>query len=208
MPLRRREIELAVERELPGAPGEPPPRVRLTVRFELADGVAPTPEELRAALDELRATIGTLVGPGRPAAPARPDRELSELIETYRPRQVELVELLREEGEISPHEHALLREHLRELRRAAPAAPPAPAPGAAPTAPVAAPLAAPLAAAPLEGDRTPAAPRPVAELIGRYQIGSLKQAGAVRARRQISFDEYMALKRHFAAAEGAVASGQ
>jgi hypothetical protein len=37
-----------------------------------------------------------------------------------------------------------------------------------------------------------------------YQINSLKQAGAVRARREISFSEYMALKRHFQEAEARV----
>jgi hypothetical protein len=41
----------------------------------------------------------------------------------------------------------------------------------------------------------------VEELLHTYQITSLRQAGAVRARRQISFDEYMSLKRHFAASE-------
>ena len=34
-----------------------------------------------------------------------------------------------------------------------------------------------------------------------YAVDSLKQAGAVRARREISFAEYMALKRHFQEAE-------
>jgi hypothetical protein len=46
-------------------------------------------------------------------------------------------------------------------------------------------------------DRTPSSPRPVDELVRTYRIESIKQAGAVRARRQISYEEYMALKRHF-----------
>jgi hypothetical protein len=40
----------------------------------------------------------------------------------------------------------------------------------------------------------------VPELLRTFQIETLRQAGAVRARRQISFEEYMALKRHFEAA--------
>jgi hypothetical protein len=44
--------------------------------------------------------------------------------------------------------------------------------------------------------------RPVPELLRTFQIASLRQAGAVRARRQISFAEYMALKRHFESTDG------
>jgi hypothetical protein len=55
----------------------------------------------------------------------------------------------------------------------------------------------PLAAAPVGVDRSLPPARPVADLLREFGITSLKQAGAVRARRQISFAEYMALKRHF-----------
>ena len=45
--------------------------------------------------------------------------------------------------------------------------------------------------------------RSVEELLRTYQITSLRQAGAVRARRQISFEEYMSLKRYYAPSEPA-----
>ncbi len=57
----------------------------------------------------------------------------------------------------------------------------------------------PLAAAPIVAERSLEGARSVSELRRTYQIDTLKQAGAVRARRQISFAEYMALKRHFEA---------
>jgi hypothetical protein len=75
--------------------------------------------------------------------------------------------------------------------------PPGPAPELAPGVPP--PTDRPIAAMPLEADRTPSTPRPTGQLLDQYRIESLKQAGAVRARRQISFEEYMALKRHFSA---------
>jgi len=55
----------------------------------------------------------------------------------------------------------------------------------------------PLAAAPALAGRPDEGARTVAELLRLYRIDSLKQAGAVRARREISFAEYMALKRYF-----------
>ena len=141
--------------------------------------------------------------------PPRPDRELTELVETYRPRQSELVDLLRDEGELTAVEHGRLREYLaagttrlpdRSFEDApASARSPASRDGPAPT------MAPPLAAAPLESDRTPSTSRPVPVLLEQYQISSLKQAGAVRARRQISYEEYMALKRHFGGPAAATA---
>jgi hypothetical protein len=202
---RRREVELSVERPL--EPDRPAAGVvRLTARFEGGEaGQRPSPSELAQELDALKADLDALVGlpiAGVPAA--RPDRELTELIETYRPRQRELVDLLRDEGQLTPAEHARLAEYL--------------ALGGGPPKPVA-PLPIPeterlIATVPIDRE-PPATPRrevaptppsrsselpvarPVPDLLRTYQISSLRQAGAVRARRQISFAEYMALKRHF-----------
>ena len=188
MPLRRREIELTVERPLrPDGPGGG--SVRLSARFEVpADGTGPDHSELARALDDLQADLDGLVGPLLAAAPAtRPDRDLTELIETYRPRQRELVDLLLGEGELTPGEHARLVEYL--------GAPPAPAEPSPP--PMERRFETPLAAVPIVAGRAEEGARPVPELLRLYQISSLKQAGAVRARREISFAEYMALKRHF-----------
>ena len=188
MPLRRRELELTVERPIhPGAPGGG--SVRLSARFEVAaDGTGPDHAELARALDELEADLDGLVGPLLAAAPAaRPDRDLTELVETYRPRQRELVDLLLGEGELTPGEHARLVEYL--------GAPPSPA--EAPSPQPERRFETPLAAVPIVATNPESSGRPVGELLRVYQIGSLKQAGAVRARREISFAEYMALKRHF-----------
>lgn len=205
MTARRRELELSVERPLePDRPAAG--TVRLSARFEGGeDGERPSPSELAQELDALKADLEALVGLPIAAVPtARPDRELTELVETYRPRQRELVDLLRDEGGLTPSEHTRLVEYLalREAEpkpRTGPSVPeserliatvpidrePAPPPrGAVAEAP------------PLRTNVTPG-PRPVPELLRTYQISSLRQAGAVRARRQISFAEYMALKRHF-----------
>lgn len=185
MPPRRKEYELAVEQELPAAADGAPRRARLTVRWEpSADEPAPEDAELARSLRELadRLTrVSEAAGVGRgPAPEQRPDRALDELLETYRPRQMELVELLHADGELTDREYAALRARVSEQ-----------------------PL-------PVEAPKTPLGPSPapsrsggrsVEELLRTYQIASLRQAGAVRARRQISFEEYMALKRHFATAE-------
>jgi hypothetical protein len=182
---RRRPIELSLERSLPGPAGTPPVVVRVSVRLD--DDADPSEAALADEVRRLDARLQTAVRVVRPDVD-RPDRPLAELIETYRPRQPELLDLLREEGELSPTEYSTLRGHLDA------AAPARPAAGGVPITDR------PIAAAPLESDRAPATPRPVEELLRTYQIASLKQAGAVRARRQISFEEYMALKRHFGTA--------
>ncbi len=193
---RPREIELSVERELHDAAGISR-RVRLTARFPLEEGTAaPEPGELSESLRDLDHRLeraGTAAG-WRGAEP-RSERSLEELVETYRPRQPELIELLLADGEISEPEAHLLRRSLGGDRPTAPVPSLAPA-GPPPTS---------LAAMPLSNDRSPVLPRPVPELLELYRIGTLKQAGAVRARRQISFDEYMALKRHFAVVDGGAA---
>ncbi|MCI4366223.1 MAG: hypothetical protein L3K08_00555 [Thermoplasmata archaeon] len=189
MALRRTSITLGLEREVSNPEG-PPERVRLSASFEVEDD-GPTSEELRAALDRLRGQLEEIAG-GRSGVRAG-TRALDELVETYRPRQSELVELLQEDGEISLPEAALLHTYLAQLAvRAEPMA------GLPPGVPP--PTDRPIAAMPLENDRTPSTPRSIPQLLGQYRIETLKQAGAVRARRQISFEEYMALKRHFSAA--------
>jgi len=191
VPMRRREVELTVERPL-RSDGTNAGSVRLTARFETPDGRNPDHAELARALDDLQADLDGLVGPLLASAPAgQPDRELTELVETYRPRQRELVDLLLAEGEITRGEFARLVEYL--------GAPPAPS---EPTRPRPEPKnEAPIAAAPILASRSDEPIRPVDELLRFYQITSLKQAGAVRGKREISFGEYMALKRHFQEAE-------
>ncbi len=201
MPPRRREVELSVERPL-GPPDEPLGVVRLTARLDPEPGGgAPPVADLKAVLTDLVRELDTIVGPPvRPTA-ARPERGLAELVEMYRPRQRELIDLLLEEGEISSAEHALLAANLPSSSPAP--APPTPRPAHRPE---------PVPERPVHAPPTPAehglpAARPVPELLRLYQIASLRQAGAVRARRQISFAEYMALKRHFEASDTASAEG-
>ncbi len=191
VPRRPREIELSVERPL-GPEGSSGGVARLTARFELGpDGEAPGPSELAKTLEDLKADLDALVGPPIALAPvARPDRELKELVNAYRPRQRELVDLLRDEGEITPGEHAVLVQHLSATAEATT--------GPRSTAPPPERLSdRTIAAMPIAADRSPGTARSVSEILERYQISSLRQAGAVRARRQISFAEYMALKRYF-----------
>jgi len=166
--------------------------VRLTVRVPAhADGSRPTADELAEALRALESELEALIGGSEAPTPAvRTDRELKELLLAYRPRQPELVDLLRADGEISEAEYQRLRAHL-EAHPPAPAPPPAPPVKATPPPP-----AAPRAEEPT---RPSGAARPVEVLTRTYQIETLKQAGAVRSRREISFEEYMALKRHFEA---------
>jgi hypothetical protein len=188
---RPREIELTVERPLGPEGGV----ARLTARFDLSGAEPPTPGELAKTLEDLKGDLDALVGLPLAALPSqRPDRELSELVDAYRPRQRELIDLLRDEGEITSVEHARLAQYL------AGGGPPSTSPAASVPIPLLPPSALadrPLAAMPATVDRPTEAVRPVAELLREYEITTLKQAGAVRARRQISFGEYMALKRHF-----------
>jgi len=179
---RPTEYELSVEQELPAAPDGGRRRARLTARFRSdVPGAAPDDAEVARSLRELadrlrRAAEASGVGARSPDE-ARPDRSLEELVETYRPRQPELLELLHADGELTDGEFERLRSQVpaqsTEKSEGMPAVPSPPGPS-------------------LAGGRS------VAELLRTYQITSLRQAGAVRGRRQISFDEYMALKRHFA----------
>jgi hypothetical protein len=198
MAAERTEVVLSVEAEA-ARPGDSPRRLRFEARFR-ATTTEPTVAELGEAIAALDRDLGEALRLAgfAPTAPPRADRPLSELVETYRPRQSELVELLLAEGEVTLGEAEALRGHLAgPVAAAAPATPP----------PDEVPLTdRPIAAAPLENDRTPIRARPVADLLSQYRIESLRQAGAVRARRQISFEEYMALKRHFAPTEAPAAS--
>ncbi len=182
---RRRPVEITLERSVAEPAGGPPITVRVSATVDETPGEPAT--ALPAEVARLRAALDQAVESIRPGAsqPARPDRLLEELVETYRPRQPELLDLLREEGELTSPESEPRRRHRASPT---PARPPA---GGVPI------TERPIAAAPIETDRAPTTPRPVEELLRLYQIASLKQAGAVRARRQISFEEYMALKRHF-----------
>ncbi len=197
MALRRgREVDLSIEREFLDGDGIPR-KLRVSARFTNESGDRPpTAEELAGAFRELDRDLEvarTKAGYRGPAP--RTDRSKAELIETYRPRQPELVEALLADGEVNEREAELLRATLPTVR------PTPPTPAAAPFRAPIPETDRPLAAMPLSNDRTPTVPRPVPELLSTFQIGSLKQAGAIRARRQISYDEYMALKRHFAASD-------
>ena len=116
---RRKEYELTVEQELPAAADGAPRRARLTARFTGEAGETDLDDaELARSLRELadrlaRASEAAGVGRG-PAAGARPDREVRELLETYRPRQIELVELLHADGELTDGEYAVLRARMTE----------------------------------------------------------------------------------------------
>jgi hypothetical protein len=182
---RRKEYELSIEQELPAGADGAPRRARLTARLAGGPDEA-EPDEAEVAhtlreLAELLAGASEAAGLGRGiASEPRPDRALEELLETYRPRQMELVELLHADGELTDREYSVLRARIPPPSTEAepPRTPEAPPSGAA-----------------------RAGGRPVEELLRTYQITSLRQAGAVRARRQISFEEYMSLKRHFAPSE-------
>jgi len=191
VPARRRQVELSVERPL-GGRGPDGSVARLSATFDVGGDGTLSPAELAQALDELVRDLEGLVGPSLAAAPiGRPDRDVEELVQTYRPRQRELVDLLLADGEITPGEHERLLATVGSLpaateRRAAPL-PAEPAPSTE----------TPIAAVPIAAEPKLPPSRPVPELLRTFQISSLRQAGAVRARRQISFAEYMALKRHF-----------
>jgi hypothetical protein len=187
--LERTELVVSVEQEA-APPGQPPRRLRLEAKFA-AGSRAPSASELGEAIVRLDRELAEAARSAgfAPTAPVRPDRSVTELVETYRPRQAELVELLLAEGEVTGGEAELLRSYL-----AGPVAAGAPANPPRDEIPV---TDRPIAAAPLENDRSSGRTRTVPDLLSTYRIESLRQAGAVRARRQISFEEYMALKRHF-----------
>jgi hypothetical protein len=190
--LRRTEVDLAVERDVEGEDGVTR-RYRMTSRLVLDPPDGPVPEEeLKERFRALTEELDRLVPAGRGGDGVREERSTTELVETYRPRQVELLDLLREEGEISAGEFTRLRQYLSDRPG-----------GVAPEIPV---TDRPIAAAPLAVDRSPIVPRSTRELLELYRIESLKQAGAVRARRQISYEEYMSLKRHFAPVEPGAAT--
>ncbi|HYK93891.1 MAG TPA: hypothetical protein VEY07_07620 [Thermoplasmata archaeon] len=188
---RRRPVDITLERSIPDPAGGPPVVVR--VAWHLDDGSDATSPVFAKEMESLRGQLDSAVAALVPKGTtlARAERSLDELIEAYRPRQPELLDLLRAEGELTTSEYELLRAYLARSES------PRPAPAGVPITDR------PIAAAPLESDRAPSTARPTEELLRVYQIASLKQAGAVRARRQISFEEYMALKRHFAAAPAA-----
>jgi hypothetical protein len=188
-------VRLTVERELVLPGSATPERVQLTRELPPSEDGRVEPERVGRELAALRELLEEAIRSAHLGSAAPRERGIAELLETYRPRQGELVELLREDGEITEGEYGRLRAH---LAGAAPGEGVSPGPESE-ALPAPRPLAdRPIAAAPLEGDRTPSRARPLEELLRAFEITSLKQAGAVRARRQISYDEYMLLKRHFA----------
>jgi hypothetical protein len=199
---RRRQLEISVERPL-GARGPEGAVARLSATFDAGpDGEGPSSSDLAKALDQLLQELEGVLGPSLGALPAsRNDRELEELVQTYRPRQRELVDALLADGELSAGEHQSLLAALPALSSAPRPAAHAP-PGASPASVVPNVGETPIAAVPIVAEPKLPAARPVPELLRTFQISNLRQAGAVRARRQISFAEYMALKRHFEASDG------
>lgn len=190
-PLKRKEVELRIEREAVRASGGAY-RISLAVRFDvLANGKSPSPEELGDAVRDLLPELEeAAVRGGLAVQPVRSERALSELVETYRPRRSGLIDALEADGELTLREATLLRGHLTAAGGPT---------GATSGPPLPPPTDRPLAAMPISVDRTPSSTRSIPELLKLFSIETLKHAGAVRARRQISFDEYMSLKRHFAA---------
>ncbi|HEY6238008.1 MAG TPA: hypothetical protein VIZ68_02335, partial [Thermoplasmata archaeon] len=151
MTVHRTELDLAVERDVAGEDGVVR-RYRLTTRLVLDPPDGPVPaEELRERFRALSEELDGVVPAGRSVDGAREDRPTTELVETYRPRQLELLDLLREEGEISGTEFTRLRQYLADRPG-----------GVAPEVPV---TDRPIAAAPLAVDRSPIIPRPVRELL-------------------------------------------
>lgn len=188
-------VRLTVERELVLPGSAAPERVQLTRELPADSDGRVDPARIGRELTAMRELLEEAIRSAHLGSAAPRERSVEELLETYRPRQGELVELLREDGEITEGEYGRLRAHLaHEAAGEAPSS----ASLAEPAAPARAIADGPIAAAPLDGDRTPSRARPIDELLRAFEITSLKQAGAVRARRQISYDEYMALKRHFA----------
>ena len=186
MPLKRAKLELCVERSRSLSPGSPPTLVRLSAEFDVPAGGSPPAEaELREAAQALLEDMDRL-WPNEARENAEGERSLEELLEAFHPRQPELVELLRDEGTISPQEYETLRRHFGPVSRVG-----------GPSGRHATPFVGGAADRRPEGGARGAA-RTVPELLRIYGIESVKQAGAVRARRQISFEEYMALKDYFA----------
>ncbi len=190
--LKRIGVEISLERPVRAARGEVSGIARLSVRFEPgAGGEGPSSKELGEALEqldrELQEAVEAVAGLRHPG----PDRQLTELIETYHPRQIELVELLLADHEVTESEADSLRRYVHSSSEPRPTQPTVSKRAErVPQERIAVPS--------TSTDRIPPSPRPVPELLDQYRIESLKQAGAVRARREISFAEYMALKRHFA----------
>lgn len=192
MPRKLNAIEVSVERYTSGGEGAPARVIKLTASIDPSgDDGFPSPEEINEVFTTLTRRLDAALdsAEGSVTSPRGEERSIEELVETYRPRQRELVDLLRAEGEISSREANLLSSHLESR------GPRAPTPSAADSGREAG--VSYREPSMTNVDRIEPVPRPIGELLDTYQIETLKQAGAVRARRQISFAEYMALKRHF-----------
>ncbi len=205
MPARRKDVTVSLEQEVPSGEGEAPRRIRVTMTLEPGEDGKVAPAETAEAIQTLSSVLESsasslALASGGTTGP-RPDRSLSELVESYRPRDLQLLDALLWEGEITPTEHEMLRSQLPKpgavaakvplpSKEVAPSPPPSPTP--APTSPPTA--ARPAASA--TGTARPSA-RSVDQLLRELAIQDLRDVNRARGRELISYDEWAALKAHF-----------
>ena len=200
MPARRKDLTVSLEQEVPSSEGEAPRRLRVAMTLEPGeDGkVSPseTSEAVRELSDLLQSSASSLASASGSSTGPRPDRSLSELVQTYRPRDLALLDALLWEGEITPTEHELLRSQLPKPGAVATTAPsPAREVPASPTpAPPSTP--APARPVPASGTARPSA-RSVDQLLRELGIQDLRDVNRARGREMISYEEWAALKAHF-----------
>ncbi|MDE1820140.1 MAG: hypothetical protein KGJ23_07650 [Euryarchaeota archaeon] len=196
MPGKPQGITVSVEEEALPAGDTPARRVHLAMTLQPAEGAEVTTEEVQAAVKllshHLESAIATLSEGGPSGAGPRPDRPLPDLLETYRPRNLELVDALLWEGELTPTEHQVLQAAVRTPpERASKGPPPKTAPP--PEAPLA--TIAPSASSSQGPART--SPRSVDALLRELDLKDMRDANRARGRRMISYEEWAALKSHF-----------
>lgn len=200
MPARRKDLTVSLEQEVPSSEGEAPRRLRVAMTLEPGeDGkVSPseTSEAVRELSDLLQSSASSLASASGSSTGPRPDRSLSELVQTYRPRDLELLDALLWEGEITPTEHELLRS---QLPKPGAVATTAPSPSTeVPASPTPAPTSTPAPARPVpaSGTARPSA-RSVDQLLRELGIQDLRDVNRARGREMISYEEWAALKAHF-----------
>lgn len=191
----RNELTISLEEEVPASGEGAPRRLRLSSTLHAPEGKEISAEEVREAVRLLEmqmahARQGT-GGSGPAEGAPRPDRPLDELVETYRPRSLELIDALLWEGEVTPTEHEALKAGLGKTPAPKPSRPPA---SVAPT------TSRPAAPPPSAGEAAPARfgpPRPTDTLVKELDLKNIRDVNVARAKRLISFDEWSALKAHF-----------
>lgn len=205
----RTELTITLEEDLPPEGEGQPRRLRLSTTVRAPEGKELTREEIAEAtktlLDQMAHARGAAGPLETPVAGPRPDRSVDELVDSYRPKSLELVDALLWEGELTPTEHealkaAVSRSPPKPGRREAPTPRP-PSPPAVVAGTVAAPSA-PAAPAANEPARPASAARfgparPTDTLVKELSLQNLRDVNVARARRLISFDEWSALKAHF-----------